>query len=169
MSNSCWNDKGCPKIDNSGVDTDKDGLSDAMEEKIGTNPNNPDSDGDGLNDGEEVLVKDNASTKLIPTSKSDPKNPCDPINVGGSCDPDGDGLTNAEEAKIGTDPNNPDTDGDSVGDKEDHCPLIAGTVAAQVVHWTKNYLLKLKVHLSTSTSTQENQRSRQNLTQTWIS
>lgn len=39
-------------------------------------------------------------------------------------------MTDAEEKKIGTDPNNPDTDGDSVGDKEDHCPLIAGTVAA---------------------------------------
>ncbi len=123
-------EKGCPKVDNSGVDTDKDGLSDAMEAKIGTNPNNPDSDGDGLNDGEEVLGKDQASTTPVASKKSDPKDPCDPISTGPTCDPDGDGLTNAEEAKLGTNPNNADTDGDSVKDKADNCPTVAGTVAA---------------------------------------
>lgn len=123
-------EKGCPKIDNSGVDTDKDGLSDAMETKIGTNPKMADSDSDGLNDGEEVLGKDSPSTNLVASKKSDPKNPCDPINTGGGCDIDGDGLTNDQEAKLGTNPNNPDTDGDSVNDKADKCPLAAGTVAA---------------------------------------
>jgi|ETNmetMinimDraft_30_1059905.scaffolds.fasta_scaffold100811_1 hypothetical protein len=34
----------------------------------------------------------------------------------GSADPDGDGLTNAEEAELGTDPNNADTDGDGLDD-----------------------------------------------------
>jgi hypothetical protein len=34
-------------------------------------------------------------------------------------DPDGDGLTNAEEAQQGTDPNNPDTDGDGLTDGEE--------------------------------------------------
>ena len=38
-------------------------------------------------------------------------------------DADGDGLTYAEEIKIGTDPNNPDTDGDGVKDGEDKKPL----------------------------------------------
>ncbi len=75
-------EKGCPKVDNSGVDTDKDGLSDATEAGIGTNPNNPDSDGDGLNDGEEVLAKDNTSTTLVASKKSDPKNACDPNSLG---------------------------------------------------------------------------------------
>jgi hypothetical protein len=32
------------------VDTDKDGLNDAMENILGTNANNPDNDGDGYND-----------------------------------------------------------------------------------------------------------------------
>ncbi|MEM7316824.1 MAG: hypothetical protein AAF497_27135, partial [Planctomycetota bacterium] len=36
------------------VDTDMDGLSDIVEDVLGTNRNNPDSDGDGVNDGGEV-------------------------------------------------------------------------------------------------------------------
>ena len=137
-------EKGCPEIDNSGVDTDKDGLSDAMEAKIGTNPKNPDSDGDGLNDGEEVLGKDSPSTELVASKKSDPKNPCDPINIGGDCDSDGDGLTNDQEAKLGTNPNNPDTDGDTVKDKGDHCPLDAGTVAAAGCPLDEELLAQIK-------------------------
>jgi len=35
-------------------DTDGDGLPDKLEEAIGTNPKNPDSDGDGFTDGEEI-------------------------------------------------------------------------------------------------------------------
>lgn len=38
----------------SGVDTDLDGLSDARERDIGTDPSLPDTDGDGLADGREV-------------------------------------------------------------------------------------------------------------------
>jgi outer membrane protein OmpA-like peptidoglycan-associated protein len=123
-------DKGCPKVDNSGPDTDKDGISDAMEAKIGTNPKNADTDGDGLNDGEEYLGVDSPSTTAKASEKSDPKNACDPFETGKDCDPDGDGLTNAEEAKLGTDGNNPDSDGDGVKDGEDKCPTAAGTKAA---------------------------------------
>jgi hypothetical protein len=36
-------------------DTDNDGLADAEEASLGTDPMNPDSDGDNLTDGEEVL------------------------------------------------------------------------------------------------------------------
>ncbi len=36
------------------IDTDKDGLSDELEQKLGTDPNNPDTDGDGYPDGIEV-------------------------------------------------------------------------------------------------------------------
>lgn len=47
-----------------------------------------------------------------------------------TCDPDHDGLTNAEEARWGTDPLNPDTDGDGFKDGEEvasgHDPLIPG-------------------------------------------
>ncbi|MCH2134882.1 MAG: thrombospondin type 3 repeat-containing protein, partial [Phycisphaerales bacterium] len=41
----------------------------------------------------------------------------------GSCDSDGDGLTDDEEASAGTDPNNPDSDGDGVEDADDDSPL----------------------------------------------
>lgn len=47
------------------VDSDHDGLSDELELKLGTDPQNPDTDGDGYTDGEEVangynpLVGDN--------------------------------------------------------------------------------------------------------------
>ncbi len=34
-------------------------------------------------------------------------------------DPDGDGLTNDEEAEFGTDPNDPDSDGDGLDDKDE--------------------------------------------------
>lgn len=37
------------------IDTDKDGLSDDVEQKLGTDPNNSDSDGDSYKDGEEVM------------------------------------------------------------------------------------------------------------------
>lgn len=42
----------------------------------------------------------------------------------GSLDPDHDGLTNDEEALFGTDPNNPDTDGDGIIDGRDLAPLF---------------------------------------------
>jgi outer membrane protein OmpA-like peptidoglycan-associated protein len=80
-------------------DTDRDGLTDDYEDQIGTDPNNPDTDGDGLKDGEEVNAY-----------KTDPKNP----------DTDGDGLKDGEEVKTySTNPLNPDTDGDQLLDGEE--------------------------------------------------
>jgi eukaryotic-like serine/threonine-protein kinase len=38
------------------LDSDGDGLTDAQERRIGTDPLNPDTDGDGLTDGQEVLI-----------------------------------------------------------------------------------------------------------------
>jgi hypothetical protein len=43
----------------SGLDTDKDGLSDSLEAAIGTNINKADSDGDGYSDKSEVLSGNN--------------------------------------------------------------------------------------------------------------
>ena len=71
------------------LDSDHDGLTDAFERAIGTDPFNPDTDHDGLTDGYEVLH-----------SHTDPLNP----------DTDHDGLTDGFEVSLGLDPNDPDSD-----------------------------------------------------------
>lgn len=114
-----------PKDDIS-TDSDNDGLTDSEEKALGTEFNNPDSDGDGLNDGAEVNtyktdplnpdsdaggVTDGNEVKLglDPSNKSDD-------NSDFSNDQDKDGLTDEEEKKLGTDPDNPDTDSDGLTD-----------------------------------------------------
>lgn len=95
-----------PAINNVACDTDSDGLTNTEETTLGTDPSNPDTDGDGVNDGTEN------------TSGSNPLDPCDPNPNATACslDSDSDGLTNSEESSLGTDPNNPDTDGDGIND-----------------------------------------------------
>ncbi|SEH04471.1 Serine-aspartate repeat-containing protein D precursor [Candidatus Venteria ishoeyi] len=99
-------------------DTDADGLSDAEEATLGTDPSKPDSDGDGINDGEEVA------------NGTDPLDAADPAAV----DTDNDGLSDAEEATLGTDPSKPDSDGDGINDGEEVAngtdPLDAADPAA---------------------------------------
>jgi outer membrane protein OmpA-like peptidoglycan-associated protein/opacity protein-like surface antigen len=103
-------------------DPDKDGLLTSEEKEFGTDPDNPDTDGDGLKDGEEVR-----------TYSTDPLNPdtdgdeltdgaevlthrTDPLNA----DTDGDGLIDGSEVNTHkTDPLNPDTDGDGLKDGEE--------------------------------------------------
>ncbi len=89
-------------------DNDHDGLSNQQDLQLGTDPNNPDTDGDGLTDGQEVNVYG-----------TDPKNR----------DTDGDGLTDGQEVNVThTQPKNPDTDGDGIPDGLDPNPLAAPTV-----------------------------------------
>jgi len=64
------------------LDSDGDGLTDAAEHQLGTNPNSADSDGDGIPDG------------------MDPA----PTVPGNLLDPDGDGMTTATEQALGRDP-----------------------------------------------------------------
>jgi len=96
-------------LDNDGIgdvcddDIDGDGLSNAQEATLGTDPRNPDTDGDGLTDSAEVN-----------TYHTDPLKP----------DTDGDGWTDAQEINVYlTDPLNPDTDGDGILDAVDPLPL----------------------------------------------
>jgi hypothetical protein len=78
------------------LDTDHDGLTDAEEARLKTDPKNPDTDGDGLTDEEEVKVY-----------HTNPR----------TVDTDGDGLTDEEEVKVyHTNPNLADTDGDGFSD-----------------------------------------------------
>ena len=87
------------------LDSDGDGLPDIYENMIGTDLNNPDTDGDGLTDYQEVYVTGTDPTKY--DSVTDGVSDAD-------ADPDEDGLTNAQEIELGTDPQNDDTDGDGL-------------------------------------------------------
>ncbi len=81
------------------LDDDGDGLTNAEESDLGTDPLDPDSDNDGLFDREEV--------KLYKTNPN-------------SSDHDGDGLSDYEEInEWGTDPLDPDSDNDSYKDGQE--------------------------------------------------
>lgn len=81
------------------ADPDHDGLTNRQEKELGTDKNNPDSDGDGLNDGDEFT-----------THKTDPL----------KADSDGDGLKDGEEiTTFRTDPNKADSDGDGLSDGDE--------------------------------------------------
>ena len=87
---------------NTDLDSDQDGIPDSLERKIGTDPNDKDTDDDGLTDGEEYFAKYGY--------KTDPLNP----------DTDGDGLKDGEEIKkYKTNPLDPDTDKDGLKDGEE--------------------------------------------------
>lgn len=68
------------------IDKDADGLDDNREVDIGTDPNNWDTDGDSLSDGDEVIIW-----------KTDPMNP----------DSDGDSYLDGNEVKSGYNPAGP--------------------------------------------------------------
>jgi hypothetical protein len=105
------------------ADDDNDGVPDDIEAQRGTDPLKQDTDGDGVKDG-----VDNCGT----SANADQKD-TDADGTGNACDndDDNDGLSDAGEAEIGTDPLKPDTDGDGVKDGKanandppaDNCPL----------------------------------------------
>lgn len=117
-------------------DRDFDGLGNLAElQTHGTDPSQPDTDLDGLFDGWEIA---NGFDPLIDnTTDGDPTN--DP-----GADPDGDGLTNSQEADHGTSASSTDSDGDGVSDAaevgqgsnpndpNDNQPPPAGTVAVNI-------------------------------------
>ncbi|HWO97418.1 MAG TPA: polymorphic toxin-type HINT domain-containing protein [Bacillus sp. (in: firmicutes)] len=98
-------------------DTDKDGLPDALETEgirvgngkyIVTDPNEADSDGDGLLDGEEILI-DEYNGNQYGRMVSDPN----------KLDSDNDDLIDTEEIQFGTHAFDSDTDGDSLSDSKE--------------------------------------------------
>jgi uncharacterized repeat protein (TIGR01451 family)/MYXO-CTERM domain-containing protein len=113
-------------------DTDGDGLTDGQEVGLAepegddtdpsvfrpdgdagattTDPTNIDTDGGTVPDGEEDTDLDG----VLDPGERNPNDPSDDIPGTGDCD--GDGLTDAEEEALGTDPCDEDTDGDGIPD-----------------------------------------------------
>jgi serine/threonine protein kinase len=84
------------------ADDDGDGLSNAKELEIGSDPTKPDTDGDGLNDGEETVWGTDPTLR----------------------DTDNDTLSDGQEINdLQTSPTNVDTDGDGMNDNVDPDPL----------------------------------------------
>ncbi len=87
-----------------GKDSDSDGLTDLCEKELGTDPQNQDTDGDGLWDGDEDI-----NHNCTYEANLNETNPFEP-------DTDMDGINDGFELKYGTDPTNIDTDGDCIPD-----------------------------------------------------
>lgn len=92
------------------LDSDGDGLADVYEVSFGTNINNSDTDEDELTDYEEVYLTGTDPTKY------------DSVTEGVSdsdADSDSDGLSNAQEIDLGTDPQKADSDKDGLSDYDE--------------------------------------------------
>ena len=94
-------------------DQDNDGLPDAVEAMLNTDPTKQDTDGDGINDGDEVGKDSNA-----PLDK-DLDGIIDALDTVDDSDTDNDGLTDAQEKKLGSDPTKVDSDGDGINDYQE--------------------------------------------------
>jgi hypothetical protein len=120
------------------MDTDEDLLYDGGELVYGTDPLNADTDGDGISDGAEVYIYETNPASADTDGDGTPddveiNNGTDPRTApgqaptppaGSSLDSDGDGLTDAQEARIDTNSGMNDTDGDGVNDSNE---VAAGT------------------------------------------
>lgn len=104
-------------------DTDGDGLPNAAEPALGTNPYQADTDDDGLVDGAEVaagtdpLVEDSDGDGLLDGFEA--ASGLNPLSADADGDLDGDGLLNSEEQDAQTRPDLADTDGDGLSDGEE--------------------------------------------------
>lgn len=100
-------------------DSDGDGISDAGEVILGTDPSNPDTDGDGIDDGTELV---GLTDPLDADTDNDGINDGDEAIYGTDAtneDSDGDGLRDGDEVSDGTSPILSDTDGDGASDSEE--------------------------------------------------
>lgn len=124
-----------PAAQGADVDTDGDGLADALETSLGTNPRMADSDVDGYSDSVEHARRafgmnplDPCKPALVDVPGADPLAACDPQNpmncdfqwANGArayVDSDMDGLHDCEEKALGTNAVLADTDHDGIPDR----------------------------------------------------
>ncbi len=89
----------------SGLDSDGDGLSDAEELRLGTDPNNADTDGDGISDGQEVNVL--GTDPMIPDASGVPSTGTAPADAdagsGSDAAPDDDAESGGEDPNDSSD------------------------------------------------------------------
>jgi len=95
------------------LDQDGDGLSDALEAQLNTNPKKADTDGDGIDDAKEVGADINSPLD------SDLDGTIDALDTVNDSDGDNDGLSDAQEAKLASNPKEIDSDGDGINDNEE--------------------------------------------------
>ncbi len=122
-------------------DSDGDSLNDYLEKKLGLDPENPDTDGDGLLDGEEYYayntdpskadtdgdgLNDYSEVRIYPTDPLDP-------------DTDDDGLDDSMEIRIHSDPLKVDTDGDGIPDTRDYDPVHDLYIAINITYWEETW------------------------------
>ncbi|MEX0325923.1 MAG: Ig-like domain-containing protein [Puniceicoccaceae bacterium] len=99
-------------------DRDADGVPDDLEEFLGLDPDNPDSNNNGIRDGDEDFDRDgltNSGEIIMQTDLKDEDTDGDGIKDGDE-DTDFDGLNDGLESMNRTDPCKVDTDGDGIDD-----------------------------------------------------
>lgn len=105
--------------------TDDDGATDSTTQTVSVSEGSDDSDEDDSDDGDDGddSDEDDSDDSNKDDSNEQSGEDCSPEEKG-SLDSDGDGLTDAEEKELGTDPYDADTDGDCVSDGDE---VEAGT------------------------------------------
>jgi Bacterial TSP3 repeat len=104
------------------TDTDADGVTDGEEQRLGGDPTRQDSDDDGLPDADEAAaglnLREGDTDKDGLTDAEELAAGTDPTEEDGdgAYGSPGDGLSDAREIELGTDPNEYDTDGDGYPD-----------------------------------------------------
>ncbi len=104
------------------TDTDEDGIADVIEELLGSDADNADSDNDGISDYDETV-----KLGTDPTLSDSDRNGI----VDGEEDTDHDGIANNDEQALGTDMVQGDSDGDGIADGDETAtdPLVPDTDA----------------------------------------
>lgn len=132
------------------LDSDGDGLPDSLEPLLNLDPNNPDSNGNGIPDGEEDRDLDGLTNVVEIALGLDPKNSDSNGNgiLDGQEDSDSDLVVNADEILNGTSLFRHDTDMDGFTDYDEirlqSNPLIAQSTPLRTVHSTtsvKNFAI----------------------------